>query len=187
MSWPDRIALVTGASRGIGRAIAMELAREGADVAVNYRKQAAAAEETAAEIRALGGRAVIVHADISDAAACLRMGHLRRYRHAHVEGFDLHANVAVRGEDRERREQLCRYLLRPAVAQDRLRLTEDGRIVLELKRPWQDGTSYFVFEPLDLLAPTGRAHAAAAHQPHHLSGARAEEDDRAPPAFGALA
>jgi hypothetical protein len=43
-------------------------------------------------------------------------------RHAHVEGFDLHANVAVRGEDRERREQLCRYLLRPAVAQDRLRL-----------------------------------------------------------------
>ena len=73
-------------------------------------------------------------------------------RHAHVEGFDLHANVAVRGEDRERREQLCRYLLRPAVAQDRLRLTEDGRIVLELKRPWQDGTSHLVFEPLDLLA-----------------------------------
>ena len=67
-------------------------------------------------------------------------------------GFDLHANVAVRGEDRERREQLCRYLLRPAVAQDRLRLTEDGRIVLELKRPWQDGTSHLVFEPLDLLA-----------------------------------
>jgi len=33
-------------------------------------------------------------------------------RHAHVEGFDLHANVAVRGEDRERREQLCRYLLK---------------------------------------------------------------------------
>src|SRR6185503_1874120 len=74
-------------------------------------------------------------------------------RHAHVEGFDLHANVAVRGEDRERREQLCRYLLRPAVAQDRLRLTEDGRrIVLELKRPWQDGTSHLVFEPLALLA-----------------------------------
>ena len=40
---------------------------------MNYRKQAAAAEETAAEIRALGRRAVIVHADISDAAACLRM------------------------------------------------------------------------------------------------------------------
>ena len=73
-------------------------------------------------------------------------------RHAHVEGFDLHANVAVRGEDRERREQLCRYPLRPAVAQDRLRLTEDGRIMLQLKRPWQEGTSHLVFEPLDLLA-----------------------------------
>ena len=73
-------------------------------------------------------------------------------RHADVEGFDLHANVAVRGEDHERREQLCRYLLRPAVAHDRLRLTEDGCIVLELKRPWQDGTSHLVFEPLDLLA-----------------------------------
>ena len=63
MRLADRVALVTGASRGIGRAIAMELAREGADVAVNYRKQAAAAAETAAEIRGLGRRAVIVHAE----------------------------------------------------------------------------------------------------------------------------
>ena len=73
MRLAGRVALVTGASRGIGRAIAMELAREGADIAVNYRKQAAATEETAAEIRALGHRAVVVQADNSDAAACLRM------------------------------------------------------------------------------------------------------------------
>jgi hypothetical protein len=73
-------------------------------------------------------------------------------RHAHLDGFDLHANVAVDGEDRERLEQLCRYLLRPAVAQDRLRLNQDGRIVLELKNAWADGTSHLVFEPLDLLA-----------------------------------
>ena len=73
-------------------------------------------------------------------------------RHAHLDGFDLHANVAVDGEDRERLEQLCRYLLRPAVAQDRLRLTEDGRVVLELKTSWADGTSHLVFDPLDLLA-----------------------------------
>jgi putative transposase len=57
-------------------------------------------------------------------------------RHAHLDGFDLHGNVAVDGKDRERLEQLCRYLLRPAVARDRLRLTEDGRIVLELKTAW---------------------------------------------------
>jgi Putative transposase len=42
--------------------------------------------------------------------------------------------------------------LRPAVAQDRLRPTEDGRVVLELKTAWADGTSHLVFEPLELLA-----------------------------------
>jgi hypothetical protein len=73
-------------------------------------------------------------------------------RHAHLDGFDLHGNVSVNGEDRERLEQLCRYLLQPAVAQDRLWLTEDGRVVLELKATWADGTSHLVFEPLDLLA-----------------------------------
>jgi NAD(P)-dependent dehydrogenase (short-subunit alcohol dehydrogenase family) len=73
MKLSKRIALVTGASRGIGRAIAVEFAREGADVAVNYRKQAAAAEETAAAIRALGRRVAIIQGDIGDALACQRM------------------------------------------------------------------------------------------------------------------
>jgi 3-oxoacyl-[acyl-carrier protein] reductase len=61
----NRIALVTGASRGIGRAIARALAGGGADVAVNYRKEQAAAEEVCAEIRSLGGRAIPVQADVS--------------------------------------------------------------------------------------------------------------------------
>ena len=72
-------------------------------------------------------------------------------RHAHLAGFDLHANVAVPASDRARLEQLCRYLLRPAVAQDRLRLLGDGRIVLTLKTAWADGTRALVFEPLELL------------------------------------
>ena len=72
-------------------------------------------------------------------------------RHAHLAGFDLHANVAVPAADRRRLEQLCRYLLRPAVAQDRLRLLADGRIVLTLKTAWADGTRQLVFEPLTLL------------------------------------
>src|SRR3989454_11471263 len=66
-------------------------------------------------------------------------------------GFDLHANVAVPAADRTRLERLCRYLLRPAVAQDRLRLLDDGRIVLTLKTAWADGTRQLVFEPLTLL------------------------------------
>jgi NAD(P)-dependent dehydrogenase (short-subunit alcohol dehydrogenase family) len=57
---------VTGGGRGIGRGIALELAREGADVAVNYRRDAAAAEETVRDITAMGRRAVAVQADVSD-------------------------------------------------------------------------------------------------------------------------
>jgi uncharacterized protein YbaR (Trm112 family) len=72
-------------------------------------------------------------------------------RHAHLAGFDLHANVDAPAADRMRLEQLCRYLLRPAVAQDRLRLLDDGRVVLTLKTAWVDGTRQLVFEPLALL------------------------------------
>jgi Putative transposase len=72
-------------------------------------------------------------------------------RHAHLAGFDLHANVAVPAADRVRLEPRCRYLLRPAVAQDRLRLLADGRVVLTLKSAWTDGTRQLLFEPLTLL------------------------------------
>src|SRR5262249_38219882 len=60
-----RVALVTGAARGIGRAIASVFAREGADVAVNYTRSRQAAEELAAEIRPAGRRALAVEADVS--------------------------------------------------------------------------------------------------------------------------
>jgi 3-oxoacyl-[acyl-carrier protein] reductase len=60
-----RIALVTGASRGLGKAMALALAEAGADVAVNYRVQADAAEAVAESIRALGRKAVAIQADVS--------------------------------------------------------------------------------------------------------------------------
>jgi 3-oxoacyl-[acyl-carrier protein] reductase len=59
-------AVVTGASRGIGRAIALRLATQGADVAFSYRGNEAAAKETTAGIEALGRRALAVQADVSD-------------------------------------------------------------------------------------------------------------------------
>lgn len=61
-----RIALVTGAGTGIGAAIAVRLAREGADVAVNYARSKEGAEKVAAECRAHGVRAVAVQADVAD-------------------------------------------------------------------------------------------------------------------------
>ena len=64
-----KIAVVTGASRGIGRAIAETLAAEGATVVVNYQANAAAAEEVVSAITAAGGRALAVAADVSDTAA----------------------------------------------------------------------------------------------------------------------
>ncbi|NJO06530.1 MAG: 3-oxoacyl-[acyl-carrier-protein] reductase [Chloroflexaceae bacterium] len=64
-----RVALVTGASRGIGRAIAWTLAAAGASVVVNYRGNAAAAEATVAGVVAQGGTAQAVQADVSDAEA----------------------------------------------------------------------------------------------------------------------
>jgi len=63
-----KIALVTGSGRGIGRAIALALAREGADIAINCRVNKASAEETAKEVQALGRRAMVVMADVTKEA-----------------------------------------------------------------------------------------------------------------------
>lgn len=67
------VALVTGASRGIGAAIALTLAQSGAAVAVNYRERAADAEAVVARIKSNGGRAIAVAADVSQAASVAKM------------------------------------------------------------------------------------------------------------------
>jgi 3-oxoacyl-[acyl-carrier protein] reductase len=68
-----RTALVTGGSRGIGRAVAILLARAGADVAIGYRSRAGEAEAVAGEVRALGRRAALASGDLGDPAAADRM------------------------------------------------------------------------------------------------------------------
>lgn len=69
----DKIALVTGAGRGIGRQTALTLAEKGAYVIVNYNGSRERAEETAAEIEAAGGKAMIYGCDVSDFTACGEM------------------------------------------------------------------------------------------------------------------
>ncbi|HLI47443.1 MAG TPA: 3-oxoacyl-[acyl-carrier-protein] reductase [Chthonomonas sp.] len=68
MKLSDRVAIVTGASRGIGKAIALELAAEGAKVVVNYNRNAASAEETVKTLLEAGKEAVALQADVADAS-----------------------------------------------------------------------------------------------------------------------
>ncbi|QJA06476.1 3-oxoacyl-[acyl-carrier-protein] reductase [Thermosulfurimonas marina] len=69
MELKGKVALVTGASRGIGRAVALELARSGAQVAVNYAASEGPAQEVVREIEALGGQALAVKFDVADPEA----------------------------------------------------------------------------------------------------------------------
>lgn len=71
--------------------------------------------------------------------------------HAHHDGFDLHAGLLVPAGQRERLERVLRYALRPPIAQERLRLTAEGQVRLELRRPWSDGTTFLLFDPIELL------------------------------------
>ena len=80
-----RVAIVTGASRGIGRAIAIGLAREGASVVVNYVSQAVMANEVAKEIRAAGGGAVAVRGDVQDLAQHNRIVAAARKRFGRID------------------------------------------------------------------------------------------------------
>lgn len=73
MKLQGQVALVTGASRGIGREIALELARQGADVAVNYAGNEALANEVVAEVAAMGRKAIAIRCNVADAEEVAQM------------------------------------------------------------------------------------------------------------------
>ncbi len=134
-----RRALVTGASRGIGRAIALRLARDGFDLAINYLRSKSAAEELAAEIEAAGRRANLLQFDVADREACSELlGADLRERGAYwgaVCNAGVHRDApfpALKGEawDEVLRTNLDAFynVLRPVVM-PMVRKRQGGRIV----------------------------------------------------------
>jgi 3-oxoacyl-(acyl-carrier-protein) reductase len=86
MQLEGRTALVTGGSRGIGRAIALALAQEGADVAINFVSSEGPAKELAAQIHTLGRRAILAQADVADYPDTFRMAQqvLKEFGHLDI-------------------------------------------------------------------------------------------------------
>ena len=99
ISLAGRTALVTGGSRGIGRAVALQLADVGADVAITYLTRAADADAVAAEIRARGRRAAVFGGDLADPAACDRMGETVRRAFGRLDCFIAKPDEVVPGNN----------------------------------------------------------------------------------------
>ncbi|MFN8794980.1 MAG: transposase [Betaproteobacteria bacterium] len=70
---------------------------------------------------------------------------------ADIDGFSLHAAVRVQAHDRKRLEQLCRYITRPSLSDERVQLNAAGQVELKLKTPWRDGTTHLVMAPLEFM------------------------------------
>ena len=69
-----------------------------------------------------------------------------------INGFSLQVGVAAKAHQHKKRERLCRYITRPAVAEKRLSLTKQGKVRYELKTAYRNGTTHIIFEPLDFIA-----------------------------------
>jgi 3-oxoacyl-[acyl-carrier protein] reductase len=87
-----RVALVTGASRGIGASVARLLANRGADIAINYRSKGSRAEDVAASIRNLGRRAVLIRADMTDVGDIASMMEILRQEYGRLDILVLNAS-----------------------------------------------------------------------------------------------
>lgn len=101
-SFAGQVVLVTGSGRGIGRAIALHFAHNGADVVVNFFRNRAPAESTAAEIRALGRKAILVKANIGDID---QLRHLFEVTQKQFGGLDILIHNAASGYNRPAMEQ----------------------------------------------------------------------------------
>ncbi len=88
---------------------------------------------------------------------------------ANADGFSLHAGVRCEADDRKGIEQLCRYITRPAISNERLSVNREGNVVLKLKTAWRNGTTHIVLTPMEFmqrlaaLVPRPRLHLIRFH------------------------
>ena len=88
---------------------------------------------------------------------------------AQLSGFSLHAGSVCEAHERDSLERLCRYIARPAVANERLSVNDRGQVVYRLKHAFRDGTTHVVLDPIDFIArlaalvPRPRAHLTRTH------------------------
>lgn len=78
-------------------------------------------------------------------------------------GFSLHAGVACKSTQRKKLERLCRYIARPAIAEQRLSIASNGNVIVGLKTPYDDGTTHVILSPLEFI---GRLAALVRSRPH---------------------
>lgn len=97
MSLEGRVAIVTGGNRGVGRGIALGLAQDGADIALNYRKDEDSARRTLEDVRALGRRAELYQASVDDFDACKAMVDKAAADFGHLDILINNAGIASRG------------------------------------------------------------------------------------------
>ena len=149
---PQRAALVTGASKGIGAAVARRLARDGFDVAVHHNTDAAGAKRTAAAVKAAGRKTVLVKADLAEPDGC------KQVAEAVAEAFPrLHAIVHNAGfYDRRKVAELDDDAWRATLA---VNLEAPGHLTRRLLPRLADGAS-LVFVS-SVVAHRGSAHGAA--------------------------
>ena len=91
-------------------------------------------------------------------------------------GFSLHAGIACKSNQRKKLERLCRYITRPAIAERRLSLANNGNVVIALKTPYDDGTTHVVLSPMEFMTQSHGIHGAPGNagpqttgQPHAVS------------------
>jgi enoyl-[acyl-carrier protein] reductase III len=141
-----KVALVTGGTRGIGKAIAVRLARGGADVAINYSRSKEHADATTAELRSLGVQAEAYQCDIGDRDAVFAMVQAAGERFG---GLDVLVNSAARGLERPRPaiESLPKHLRHTMdvnvfgpwfAAQAAVKYMPDGGAIINLLSPGSD-------------------------------------------------